>query len=186
MGNLTTIEDLRTAPWSPPTAVRLSAAMLSAALAATSPASGEEDAKAIAKQHVRWDAPDASEPSFQSVGVFHGTTAATIKSIEPDPWQDLEALGEDWDANGAQPISRDAIDHAKRFLKSISTTEARFIPFAHPDGSVGLESQKNGSAAYLVVSPTERFTYVLRIADTVHRGDDVDPSKMRELLALLY
>lgn len=186
METVKTMEDVKTAPWSPPTALRLSAAMLSAALATTSPAAGEEYAKAIAKQDVRWDAPDASEPSFQGVHVFHGTTAATIKSTEPDPWQDLEALGEDWDANGAQPVSSDAIDHAKRFLKSISTTQARFTPFAHPDGSVGLESQKNGGDAYLLVSPTERFTYVLRIGDTVHRGDDVDASKMRDLLALLY
>ncbi len=81
-------------------------------------------------------------------------------------------------------MSRDAIDHAKRFLKSISSIGTSFTPFAHPNGGVGLESEKPGkAAAYLVVSPTDRFTYVLRIGQAVHRSDDVDASKM---LALLY
>jgi len=171
---------------SPPTALRLSAAVLSAALAATSPTSDAESAKAIVKQDIRWDAPDASQPSFHSLGIFHGSAAATTKSVEPDPWQELEALEADWDGGGAQAVSGDAIDHAKRFVQSIADIAAPFTPFAYPDGSVGLESQKHGSAAYLVVSPLGRFTYVLRIGDTVHRGDDVDSGKMRELLALLY
>lgn len=170
----------------PPTALRLSAAMLASALAATSPASAEEYAKLIAKHNIRWHAPDASQPSFQSLGVLHGSIVGTTKSVEPDPWQDLEALQQDWDGSGAEAVSRDAMDHAKRFLRSLSYIETSFAPFAHPDGSVGLESQKPGSAAYLLVSPSDRFTYVLRIGDTVHRGDDVDSSTMREVLALLY
>lgn len=170
----------------PATALRLSVA-LSAALATMSPVAAEQHdrAKAFTKEVVPWNAPNASLPSFQSTAVVHGTTPGTLKSIEPDPWQELEALGDDWDTSGAQAVSREAIDHAKRFLKSLSI-DAPFAPFAYPDGSVGLESQKNGSAAYILVSPTERFTYVLRIRDAVHRGDDVEASKMRELLALLY
>ncbi len=83
-------------------------------------------------------------------------------------------------------MSPDAIDHAKRFLRSLPSGGASFTPFAHPNGSVGLESEKPGSAAYLIVSPADRFTYVLRIGEAVHRGDDVDATKMRGLLALLY
>ncbi len=168
---------------SSPTALGLSAAaLLSAVLTGAMP----PYAKTIPRLDIRWNAPDASELSFQALDVLHGSTVGTTKAAEPDAWQDLEALREDWDASGAQPVSRDAIDHAKRFLKSFSSVGAPFTPFAHPDGSVGLESRKSAAAAYLIVSPTDRFTYVLRIGQTVHRGDDVDASKMRELLALLY
>lgn len=171
----------------PATALRLSVA-ISAAFTAMSPVSGEvrEGAAEIKKQDVRWDAPEASPPSFQSISVLNGSTATTIESIAPDPWQELEALREDWDANGAHSISRDAIDHARCFLESLSSIDTPFTPFAYPDGSVGLESHKNRNAAYILVSSADRFTYVLRIGDAVHRGDDVEASKMRELLALLY
>ena len=164
----------------------LSAAVLSAMLAAGVPALGEAYAKLTPKQDVRWNAPDASQISFQGTAVSHGNTSATTSSVDSDPWQELEALQAGWDGNEAEPVSRDAIGHAKRFLQSLPLIGSTFVPFAHPNGSVGLEAQKPGKAAYLIVSATDRFAYVLRIAGTIHRGNDGDASVMRDLLDLLY
>lgn len=169
-----------------PTATRLSVAVFAAALAAAPPVSASEYARVVAEQDNYWNAPEASYPSFQSLDIFHEGTAATTKNVELDPWQELEVLGDGWDGDRAQPVSLDALEHARRFSRSVSDIGTSFTPFAYPDGSVGLESQKAGVAAYLVVSPSNRFTYVLRASDSVHRGDDVDSEKMRELLALLY
>ncbi len=176
--------------WSASARPTLSATVLSAVLLA-SPAVQEEFAKVIRRSDVWWNTSDTSNPSFQGTSVLHGTTSATTSafgnaSAESDPWQDLQALGPDWDGSGAEPVSHDALEHATKFLESSPMLSSAFEPFAHPNGSVGLEGHKLGKSAYLVVSPKDRFAYVLRVGETVHRGNDVAPSAMRRVLELLF
>ena len=38
----------------------------------------------------------------------------------------------------------------------------------------------------LIVGPDDTYSYVLRHGEQVNRGDNVDASTMREILALLY
>ena len=180
---MTTIKPAR--PSVPPTTVSLSAAMLSAALTASAPSLAETREMASPAQ-ILWGSPDASSPSFQGLGVLHGTTLPTTKAVPTDPWQELETLPPNWDGEGAPTISQAAIENAKRFLQGLTPAAGTFRPFAYPDGGIGLESQKKGKEAYLVVSESGRFTYVIQIGKTVHRGDDVDAAKMQELLAFLY
>jgi len=169
----------------------LGAALLSAALIGGSPDVQEHYDKGISSAGDWWKFLGASHASFQDLTVSHGTTPATSLTlgsalIETDPWQELESLDADWDGNGAAPVSRDAIEHALSFLESLPLVGQVFEPFAHPNGSVGLEAHNADKAAYLIVSPMNRFAYVLRMGETVHRGNDVDASVMRRVLELLY
>lgn len=111
---------------------------------------------------------------------------STTKLAEPDEWQELEALEEDWDAAGAKRISGDAIVHARRFLAQIPALTHRFIPFPDATGSVGLQIREAGRSAYLLVAPDNRFTYVIRIGEKTHRGANLEAEEMKELLEFLY
>jgi hypothetical protein len=169
----------------------LGAALLSAALIGALPEIADGATKELGHFDARWNAPNASLASSQGVIVSYGTISATssafgISALETDPWQELEQLEQDWDGQGADRISRDAIDHALTFMESLLPAGPAFEPFAHPKGYVGLEARKKSKSAFLLVSPTNRFAYVIRSGDSVHRGDDVDPAAIRELLALLY
>ena len=138
--------------------------------------------------------------SLQGTTIVHGTTARTASStsslpvhalgnlsaVESDPWQELRMLGHNWDGQGAEPVSRAALDHAKDFVASIAALGSVFEPFAHPNGSVGLEAHKADKSAFMIVSPKDRFAYVLRVGDTVHRGNDVEERVMRRVLELLF
>jgi hypothetical protein len=169
-----------------PTLNLASAAVITALLAGGPPTFAEQYPKVLAKNPVKWEEPDAAHPTFQQVSVEHGTTSTTKTVVAVDPWDELERLDADWDGNGAAPISISALRNARRFATSEQTFGNSFHPFADPDGSVGLEATKPGKVAYLIVSDSDRFSYVLRQGDTVHRGDNVDALKMREILALLY
>src|SRR6266852_230759 len=83
------------------------AALLSAALCA-SPTSQEEFARMLRRLDVRWHAPEASNTSFQATTVSHGATSATTLAlrgaVDEDPWDELEALGPNWDGTGAVPV----------------------------------------------------------------------------------
>ena len=169
----------------------LGAALLSAALIGAMPEIAHGAPKEFGHFDARWNAPNASHASSQGVLVSYGTISATssafgISALETDPWQELEELGQNWDGQGADRISRDAIDHALNFVESLLPTGPAFEPFAHPKGYVGLEAREKGKSAFLLVSPTNRFAYVIRSGNSVHRGDDVNSAAIRELLALLY
>lgn len=139
---------------------------------------------------------DAITPSLYTVSgtgfsglLFEGEQSATgvMGSIaDSEAWNELLSLGPNWDSSGAVAVSSDAVRHAKLFLESLGTLGSTFEPFAHPDGSVGLEARKDASSAYLIASDDNRFAYVIRVGDAVHRGNAVTPSKMREILALVY
>lgn len=168
----------------------MGAAVLSATVLASADVQ-EVDAKVSRRLDIRWSAAHASPTSFQGTAVSHGTTSATTVAIrsavdDSDPWEELKTLGPDWDGSGAEPVSRQALDHAMKFVESLGRLGSTFEPFAHPNGSVGLEARKPGKAAYLIVSAADSFAYVLRVGDTVHRGKDVEPSLMRRVLDLLY
>jgi len=164
----------------------LRVAMLSFFIAGGTTALEEQYVRPLAKPPVKWNAQEAIHASFQSLGVFHSTISPTTTIAAEDPWDELERLEAGWDGNNAAAVSLDAIKHAKRFTSNAHTIGVSFTPFADPDGSVGLEARKSGKVAYLIVSADDRFTYVLREGDKVHRGDNVDASTIRELLALLY
>lgn len=169
----------------------IGAALLSAALIGGIPEIADGAPRELGNIDARWNAPNASLASSQGVLVSYGTISATssafrISPLETDSWQELEQLDQNWDGQGADRISQDAIDHALNFVESLLPTGAAFEPFAHPKGYVGLEARKKGKSAFLLVSPRNRFSYVIRSGGSVHRGDDVDPAAIRELLALLY
>ena len=90
-----------------------------------------------------------------------------------DPWEDLEQLPANWDGQCAEVVAPEAIGHARRFIDSLGDAGSGFESFAHPNGSVGLEAENPGKAAYILVSATDRFAYVLRSGGAVHRGSDV-------------
>jgi len=168
----------------------VAAAILAGALCA--PVEIQEDyARILRRLDVRWNVPRASGSSFQGTVISHGVTPATTPPIlswieEQDDWMELAALGADWDGRGAVAVSPSAISHAKLFLNSLGPLSASFEPFAHPNGSVGLEAQKSGKAAYLIVTPSGRYSYVIRLGETIHRGKDVEAPLMARVLALLY
>jgi hypothetical protein len=116
----------------------------------------------------------------------HAVAESTTHIAEPDEWQELEALEDDWDASGAKRISPVAIAHARRFLASLAVLGHRFSPFADPTGSVGLQARETDKSAYMLVNTDNRFTYVIRVGDRTHRGTKVDAEEMQKLLALLY
>lgn len=99
---------------------------------------------------------------------------------------ELEALPRNWDGQGAEPVSKEAITKAEAFLASLGQVASTFEPFADPDGSVGLEGHKNTKAAYMTISPNGEIAYVFRDGETVHRGKDVDAATMRNLINVLY
>lgn len=131
-------------------------------------------------------APSDSSASFQNIGVIHGTAPTTRVALADDPWDDLHRLKQGWDGGNAAPIAPDAINYAKHFAKEAKALGLAFVPFADPDGNVGLESTENSRAAYLIVSPQGRFSYVIRDGEAINRGDNVDAATMRGLLMLLH
>lgn len=117
-----------------------------------------------------------SEVSHRDSLAQHGAT-----------WHELEALGANWDGQGAEPVSRKAIEHAQAFLALLGPQGKAFEPFADPDGSVGLEARKgSGAVAYIVVSESGRFAYVLRKGARTHRGSEVEQADVLKILDLLY
>jgi len=169
----------------------VAAAFLAGALCAPVEAH-EEYARVLRRLDVRWSVPRAYGSSFQGTVISYGMTPATTPPVialleEPSAdWLELRALGADWDGKGAVAVSPSAIAHAKAFVNSLGVVGSTFEPFAHPNGSVGLEAQKPGKEAYLIVTPSGRFSYLVRLGDAVHRGKDVQAALMARVLALLY
>lgn len=163
------------------------AALLSAALIAQ-PAAQSEQARSSSTFDVRWHTSGAINPIFYG---FQTSQLAPLQqaSFTPrlpafaDSWAELGELQADWDSRGAEPISREAIRFAKIFVLSV---DSAFEPFAHPNGSVGLEGHKGQKSAHLIVSPEGRFAYVLRADGGVHRGNNIDADLMRQILDVLY
>jgi hypothetical protein len=170
---------------SPYASQTLNAAVLSAALAAAMPASTEDQLVRDAKPWESASTGDAAELHFHLALISHHATPATTKIAEPDPWQELELLEKNWDGEDAEPVSLDAIQHAKRFLVDLPDA-AIFTPFANPDGRVGLQGQQSGKSAYLLISAENLFTYVLRVRGQVHRGHSTDAPMMRQILEFLF
>ena len=163
----------------------LSAAVLSALLGGTTPALGQELTKQEFLYPLNVDGPPP-ETAFAQPQVFPTETPSTSSIVSSDPWAVLQALEQGWDGANAASISPDAIAHAKSFLNDIAYLAIDFAPFADPDGSVGLEAEKPGKNALLVVDENGLLTYVISDGPEVHRGDNVTPRKMRDVLAHLY
>jgi hypothetical protein len=168
----------------------LEAAVISAALVAQPVAPPDQPIDSLFPVH--WgQQPRADDESFQAIPIGQLTQSdqlgAWLKTYKhAAALSELESLPVDWDGQGAERVSRDAIRNAQLFLASLEGTADTFEPFADPDGSVGLEGHKGERSAYLVISPAGAISYVIREGDKVNRGADVDVSTMRRLLDVLY
>jgi hypothetical protein len=165
----------------------LGAALLSAAMIAQASVQ-DPQRKDVDGSGARWEFAGPANPFFggfpssQYAQIQQASLAQTRASFD-ESWAELETLPADWDANGAEPIARQTIQYAKDFALSIGLS---FDPFAHPNGSVGIENQGDDKSAHIVISPKNRFAYVLRVGKAVHRGNDVDADSLRKVIALLY
>jgi hypothetical protein len=163
----------------------VSAAVVSAILGGTTPALGEELAKQNSLQPVKLEVPPLPHVAFGGIPVSPTATPSTSPVVPIDPWAVLQTLEAGWDGANAAPISADAIAHAKSFLNYITYLAIDFTPFADPDGSVGMEADKGDKNILLLVDEQGLLTYVISEGAEVHRGDNVTPRKMRNLLAHL-
>lgn len=163
----------------------LSVAVLSALLG-TTPALGEELTKQRFLHPLKIEVPPLTGTALGQLPVSPTATPSTSPVVPSDRWAVLQTLEQGWDGANATSISPDAIAHAKSFLNYISYLAIDFTPFADPDGSVGLEAEKPGKNALLVVDENGLLTYVISDGPEVHRGDNVTPRKMRDVLAHLY
>ena len=161
--------------------------MLYAALAAGIPHLPEKNEGAFVTPRFAPGSPEAFQASLHGVQIWGERTlpTANTETLRDDPWIEIQELPYDWDANGAEPVSPAAITFAKRFLAELPG-DLTFEPFAQTDGSIGLQHRTPNRSAYLVISPENRFTYVIKVAETVHRGDDVESTVMQALLATIY
>lgn len=169
-----------------PSTPTLHAVVLSAALTGPLAAFGEDYALPTPRKTFVWTSPEATAPSQTRVNMWSGTTLPTMEHSRSDPWDELSELPDNWDGSGASAVMPEAIRHAKRFLISLNRAYDQFEPFAHPNGSVGLEAHKQGRSAYLVVSSEDTYTYVIKSGATVHRGTGVKAADMQVLLEMLY
>jgi hypothetical protein len=101
-----------------------------------------------------------------------------VKRLD-DELRSFILLGEDWDAQGAEAISVEACEQARRFVTSLPPQFHRFEAYPEPNGNVGLEYHKNGTVSlYLSISGTGEITYVAITRDRtkgeeIHRGHGV-------------
>ncbi len=161
-------------------------AMLSVLLLGSNPTFAENSATKLAKSPLQRQANEPANTPFTKISISHGTTSTSNLAVIADPWDELQRLQEGWDGANAAAVSLDAIGHAKRFAKKSAEVGISFSPFADPDGNVGLESEKPTKTALLIVDANDRYSYVLQDGEEVNRGDNVNASKMQEILALLY
>ncbi len=176
-----------TTPHDSTTSINWSATVLLAALTGANLAPAADDyVRAAAGELLRGYLLGGHAPTLQTAYVPQAITSATTYVKEPDSWQELESLEDDWDAAGAKKVSPQAIAHARRFLTSLPSIGQTFVPFPDMDGGVGLQARAADKAAYLIVSPDNLFTYVIKVAGKVHRGINTEPDEMKDLLALLY
>lgn len=148
--------------------------------------SDEAYGRAVAKPPMRWQAPDAKSPFFQDARVSLGTTPSTTRVFGEDPWDGVQRLLDGWDGQGAIAPLADAINHAKRFAARMNARGVTFEPFADPEGGIGLQADKGNDVSYLIVTAGDKFSYVIRKGDKVHRGDNIDSDTMLEIVALLH
>ena len=164
----------------------MSAALISALLGGTTSALGEELTNLTFIRPLKMEVPTLARTVFGQLPLSPTATPNTSPIVPSDPWTVLQTLEQGWDGANAASISPDAIAHAKSFLNYIAHLAIDFTPFADPDGSVGLEAEKPGKNVLLVVDENGLLTYVISDGPEVHRGDNVTPRKMRDVLAHLF
>ncbi|MBF8254725.1 MAG: hypothetical protein HW373_1420 [Deltaproteobacteria bacterium] len=135
--------------------------------------------------------PNVGEESFHAVPIEQLTQSDQLAAWfgtykHAAALKELQSLPANWDGQGAERVSQEAIRNAKLFLASLERTADTFEPFADPDGSIGLEGHKGERSAYVVISPEGAISYVVREGDKVNRGADIDANTMRLLLEVLY
>lgn len=85
----------------------------------------------------------------------------------------IEASCRDWDGYGAEPLSLDAYDFAKAFIKALPTTSPLPDLNADPDGEVSLDWSFGKRRALTVsVGPTGRCTFAWVYGQRSNRGTD--------------
>jgi hypothetical protein len=85
----------------------------------------------------------------------------------------VEASRKGWDGYGAEPMSVDAYDFAKTFIKALPTTAPLPELSADPDGEVSLDwSFGNRQALTVSVGPTGRCTFAWILGQRSNRGTD--------------
>ena len=166
---------------------KLSAVIFSTLVSGTTPAWSEELYKdRYLLPPLKVELPPRQSADVGKLSFASNKTPNTSPAVTADPWAILAALEEGWDGANASSISPDAIANAKSFLQFIGYLGIDFTPFSDPDGSVGLEAEKPGKNALLLVDERGLFTYVIADGSEVHRGDNITARKMRDLLAHLY
>lgn len=134
-----------------------------------------------------------TDHQHKSIGIFpeplrpkDDKNGERLSNEQLDAFQEIAALPANWDGQGAECVSANAIASARAFLGAIGGNADSFEPFADPDGSVGLEGHRSNRSAYIVIAHSGTCSYVIRNDSRVHRGNDVDAETMRRLLDLLY
>jgi len=108
----------------------------------------------------------------------HLLTSYTVGSARErllDELDDLcvKASRQGWDGYGAEPMSADAYDFAKMFIKALPTTAPLPELSADPDGEVSLDwSFGNRRALTVSVGPTGRCTFAWVLGQRSNRGTD--------------
>lgn len=164
----------------------LGAMVISALIGATTAVPADQIAKDSSAGPSKIEISPAAPASTGRLPLSLASTPSTSPLAAVDPWSVLQALEAGWDGDNASTISPDAIAHAKSFVKHISYLGIDFSPYPDHDGSVGIEAEKPGKEALLVVDEHGLFSYVIADGSEVHRGDNISARKMRDLLAHLY
>ena len=85
----------------------------------------------------------------------------------------IEASRPGWDGYSAEPLSTEAYDFAKAFIKALPTTAPLPELSADPDGEVSLDwSFGNRRALTVSIGPTGRCTFAWILGQRSNRGTD--------------
>lgn len=108
----------------------------------------------------------------------HLLTSYTVRDARERLLDELHELSREasrkgWDGYGAEPLSADAYDFAKMFIKALPTTAPLPEVSADPDGEVSLDWSFGSRRALTVsVGPTGRCTFAWMLGQRSNRGTD--------------
>jgi len=108
----------------------------------------------------------------------HLLTSHTVRDARESLLEELDSLCLEasrvgWDGYGAEPVSADAYDFAKMFIKALPTTAPLPELNADPDGEVSLDWSFGERRALTVsVGPTGRCTFAWMLGRRSNRGTD--------------
>jgi hypothetical protein len=108
----------------------------------------------------------------------HLLTSYTVRADRERLLKDLDELWAEtsrpgWDGYGALPMSPDAFDFAKTFIKALPTTAPLPELSADPDGEVSLDwSFGDRRVLSVSIGPTGRCTFAWLLGQRSNRGTD--------------